>query len=160
VVADNADRLSPADVAKAADRELGEAKAQAAGIAVPVEATVPNGATVTAGWGDKLVAVNRYSPATVSIKAGQTVTWRGVSPYMPHTVSFEPPFRGPLDPNAFLPTGAKSGAKFAGGVSHSGAFGPPPEFPTDTFSLTFTQPGKYSYGCLLHPGMTGTVQVS
>jgi plastocyanin len=160
VVAPDGARLSPAEVAAAADKELGVAKADATGVAVPAQVPVGNGATVAAGWGDKLVAVNRYSPETVSIKVGQTVTWRTVSPYMPHTVSFQPPFQSPDQPNALLPTGVKSGARFGGGVSHSGIFGPPPEFPDDTFSLTFTKPGTYSYLCVLHPGMAGTVQVS
>jgi plastocyanin len=160
VVAPDGPRLSSAEVAAAADKELGEAKAGATGVAVPANVPVGNGATVAAGWGDKVVAVNRYSPETVSIKVGQTVTWRTVSPYMPHTVSFQPPFQSPDQPNALLPTGVKSGARFAGGVSHSGIFGPPPEFPNDKFSLTFTKAGTYPYLCVLHPGMAGTVQVS
>src|SRR5438132_819677 len=84
VVAPDGARLSLAEVAATADKELGVAKADATGVAVPAQVPVGNGATVAAGWGDKLVAVNRYSPETVSIKVGQTVTWRTVSPYMPH----------------------------------------------------------------------------
>jgi plastocyanin len=160
VVASDGERLPPAQVASAGDRELGEAKAQASGIPVPAEVAVPNGAGVTAGWGDKLVAVNRFSPETVTVKVGQPVTWRGTSPWMPHTVSFQPPFKSPAEPNALLPTGVKSGGKFPGGVSHSGIFGPPPTYSSETFSLTFTKAGQYPYLCLLHPGMAGTVQVS
>jgi plastocyanin len=160
VVASEGERLSPAQVASAADKELGEAKAHAAGIPVPAEVPAANGAAVTAGWGDKLVAVNRFSPETVTVKVGQTVTWRGTSPWMPHTVSFQPPFKSPAEPNALLPTGVKSGGRFAGGVSHSGILGPPPYFSVETFSLVFTKAGQYPYLCLLHPGMAGTVQVS
>jgi plastocyanin len=160
VVAADDQRLSPAQVTSAADKELGEAKAQATGIPVPAQAPAANGAAVAAGWGDKLVAVNRFEPATVSIKTGQTVSWKTVSAWMPHTVSFQAPFQSPAEPNAFLPTGTKSGGRFAGGVSHSGIFGPPPEGTFDTFSLTFTKAGRYPYTCLLHPGMAGTVQVS
>lgn len=32
--------------------------------------------------------------------------------------------------------------------------------PTESYSLTFDQPGKYSYNCLLHPGMVGTIEVA
>ena len=101
------------------------------------------------------MAVNRFAPETVSINVGQTVTWRDASPFMPHTVSFQPPFKSPDEPNAFLPVGGRSGARFAGGVAHSGILGPKPAFPADTFSLTFTKAGTYPYLCLLHPGMAG-----
>ena len=160
VVGTDAERVSPAAVAAAADKELGTARAQVDAIQAPAHAPDATGATVTASWGDKLVAFNRFDPETVSIKAGQTVIWRDASPWMPHTVSFQPPFKTPSDPKAFLPTGAKSGSRFAGGVAHSGMFGPTPAFPTDTFSLSFTKPGRYPYLCLLHPGMAGTVEVS
>ena len=160
VVATDGERRSPNAVTAAADQELGAAKASAGSLAPPAPASSATGATVTASWGDKLTAVNRFSPETVSVKVGQTVTWNAGSPYMPHTISFNPPFKSPDEPNAFLPTGAKSGSGFAGGVAHSGIFGPKPFFPTGTFSLKFTKAGKYPYLCLLHPGMAGTVEVS
>jgi plastocyanin len=160
VVGSDAERQTPAKVAAAADLELGQAKAVAAGLAAPAQAPVADGATVVASWGDKLTGINRFSPETVAIKAGQKVTWVDKSPFLPHTISFQPPFAGPSEPGAMLPAGAKSGSKFAGGVAHSGIFGPVPPFPTDSFSLTFTKAGKYSYACLLHPGMAGTVEVS
>ena len=160
VVGSDAERQSSAEIAAAADKELGEVKAQGMGIATPAPATVANGAAVVAGWGDKITAVNRFNPETVSIKAGQTVTWKTVSEWMPHTVSFQPPFKSPAEPNALIATGVKSGGKFAGGVSHSGIFGPPPDGQTETFTLTFTKAGQYAYLCLLHPGMAGTVEVS
>jgi plastocyanin len=160
VVGSDGERISPAAAAAAADKELGEAKATTAGIAAPVPAPASNGANVTASWSDKLVAFNRFEPATVTIKTGQTVTWQDASSWMPHTVSFQPHFKTPSDPGAFLPAGAKAGSRFAGGEAHSGVFGPKPFFPADTFSLTFTKAGKYPYLCLLHPGMAGTVEVS
>jgi len=159
VVGSDAERLSPAQVSAAADKELGEAKTQASGLAAPAPATTANGAGVVASWGNQLIAVNRFSPDTVSIKVGQTVTWTDASPYMPHTISFNPPFKSPDEPNAFLPTGAKSGSDFAGGVAHSGMIGPKPFLPVDSFSLRFTKAGTYPYLCLLHPGMAGTVHV-
>ncbi len=160
VVGSDAERLSPAQVSAAADKELGADKAHAAGLVAPPPPAPATGAGVTASWGDKTTTVDRFSPETVSIKVGQTVTWTDVSPYMPHTVSFNPPFKSPDEPNAFLPTGAKSGSDFAGGVAHSGMIGPKPLLPVDSFSLRFTKAGTYPYLCLLHPGMAGTVQVS
>ncbi|MGH9011567.1 MAG: cupredoxin domain-containing protein [Acidimicrobiia bacterium] len=160
VVGSDAERQSAAQVAATADKELGDLKAQGTSLAIPTAGTAPTGARVTSGWSNKLVAVNRFHPETVTIKAGQTVTWRVHSDWMPHTVSFQPPFQSPAEPNALLPSGVKSGGKFAGGESHSGIFGPPPDGLTDTFALTFTKAGKYPYLCLLHPGMAGTVEVS
>jgi plastocyanin len=160
VVGSDTERQTPAQVAAAADRELGQAKAAAAQLPAPESVATAAGPTVTASWGDKTAVVNRFHPETVSIKVGQTITWRSATTWMPHTVSFQPPFASPSEPDALLPAGAKSGAKFAGGVSHSGIFGPPPFYAPETFSLTFTKAGQYPYLCLLHPGMTGTVQVT
>ena len=160
VAGSDAERQSPAEAAAAADKELGALKAQGSSIAIPAPAPATNGANVVAGWSDKIVAINRFHPETVSIKMGQRVTWKTASDWMPHTVSFQPPFKSPAEPNALLPSGVKSGGRFAGGVSHSGIFGPPPDGKTDTFSLVFTKSGKYAYLCLLHPGMAGTVEVS
>jgi plastocyanin len=159
VVGSDAERQTPAQVAAAADRELGAEKEKVAGLPPPTPATA-DGASVSAGWGTDLIGINRFSPETVAIKTGQKVTWRDQSPFLPHTVSFQPPFATPSEPGAMLPKGAASGSRFAGGVAHSGIFGPKPPFPTDTFSLTFTKAGKYPYLCLLHPGMAGTVEVS
>jgi len=160
VVGSDAERQSPAEVAATADKELGELKAQATSLAIPPAGPTANGADVSSGWSNKLVAINRFHPQSVTIKVGQTVTWRVDSDWMPHTVSFQPPFQSPAEPDALKPSGVKSGGKFAGGESHSGIFGPPPDGLVNTFTLTFTKTGKYSYGCLLHPGMSGTVEVS
>ena len=160
VVGSDAERETAAAVAARADKELGDLKAQSTSIAVPTAGSGPTGATVASGWSNKIVAVNRFHPETVAIKTGQTVTWKVYSDWMPHTVSFKAPFRSPAEPNALLPSGVKSGGRYAGGGSHSGIFGPPPDGETDTFALTFTKAGKYPYLCLLHPGMAGTVEVS
>ena len=159
VVDADADRLSPAQVTAAGDKEFADAKARAAAMAIPSPAPVPNGAEVISGWGDELLTVNRFHPETVSVKVGQTVNWRGMSPFMPHTVSFQAPFQSPAEPDALLPAGTRAGGRFDGGVSHSGIFGPPPGYPAEGFSLTFAKAGQYPYLCLLHPGMAGTVRV-
>jgi plastocyanin len=159
VVGSDNERLAPAAVTAAADKQLGDVKTSAAALAPPTGASDATGATVTASWGDKLIAVNRFEPQTVTVKAGQKVTWHDASPFMPHTVSFSPHFKTPSDKGAFLPVGVKAGARYSSGESHSGIFGPKPPFPADTFSLTFAKAGTYPYICLLHPGMAGTVKV-
>lgn len=40
--------------------------------------------TITAGWGDNIVAVMRFDPSPISIKVGDTVTWKPGSPYEPY----------------------------------------------------------------------------
>lgn len=159
VVASDQDRLTPAQVAVAADKELGGAKSHGESVAIPTPGTVANGTEVLAGWGDKLLAVDRFHPETASVKVGQTVKWRGLSPYMPHTVSFSTPYKSPDEKDALLPLGVKAGGRYSDGVAHSGIFGPKPDYPKDGFSLVFTKAGRYPYLCLLHPGMAGTVLV-
>ncbi|MGH2767505.1 MAG: cupredoxin domain-containing protein [Actinomycetota bacterium] len=158
VVAKDGDRLRPAAAAEAGDGQFKQAQAQAASLKEPVR-QLPGATAITAGWGDNLIAVNRFAPSTVSVKVGDTVTWTDESPYMPHTITFESPFQTPEDPNSFLPAGAKSGSRYSGGVAHSGLIGPAPEFPTTSFSLRFAKAGRYGYVCILHPGMAGVVEV-
>ncbi|MGH2688181.1 MAG: cupredoxin domain-containing protein [Actinomycetota bacterium] len=157
VVEEDADRLSPASVAEAAGKAFEDARVRSGSVQKP-SVEVPGAATVLAGWGDEVVAADVFAPATVEVKAGDTVTWTSESPYMPHTVSFEAPFNAPDAPDALRPAGTKSGAAYEGGTAHSGIIGVPP-YPTKTFSLRFTKPGTYPYVCILHPRMTGTVEV-
>lgn len=78
---------------------------------------------------------NRFDPASVTIPAGTTVTWRWVSGF--HNV---------------MPTGNPT---FTG----NGA----PVSPPTTFSQTFSTPGTYLYFCVVHgtpsSGMRGTIVV-
>jgi plastocyanin len=71
-----------------------------------------------------------YSPATLTIKVGRTVTWINQD-IAAHTVTST--------------TGA-----FNSGNMKSGA----------VFSYTFTQPGNYSYYCTYHSWMKGSIMVS
>jgi plastocyanin len=70
-----------------------------------------------------------FQPATVTVKAGQEVTWTNHDP-AEHTVTQE-------------------GGGFDSGTMAAGA----------TFKTTFDQPGEYRYICTLHPGMKGRVVV-
>lgn len=70
-----------------------------------------------------------YAPATLTIEAGDTVTWTN------------------LDADAHTATGT-SGA-FDSGLLGQG----------DSYSFTFVEPGTYDYLCTPHPFMTGQIVV-
>lgn len=109
----------------------------------PVRFTATATATGNPGGGPSPVEIqlvsdgsgNRFSPASVTIPAGTTVTWRWVSGF--HNV---------------MPTGNPT---FTGN-------GAPISAPT-TFSQTFSTPGTYLYFCVIHgtpsSGMRGTIVV-
>ena len=88
-------------------------------------------ASNAAGAGKVNISQMRFRPATIEVKAGETVTWRNDSGGMPHTVNT----RGKRGPRS--------------GTLGSGQM----------FSHTFDEPGTYEYYCALHPSMTGTVVV-
>lgn len=98
-----------------------------------------------------------FFPSTVTVDAGDTVTWTYPSAE-PHTVTFlaagqatPPP---PSDPNNPKPAG---GATYDGSTYTSSGF----IAMGYSYSLTFTKPGTYTYYCLIHqPEMAGTVVVN
>ncbi|MGW7821071.1 cupredoxin domain-containing protein [Streptomyces puniciscabiei] len=73
-----------------------------------------------------------FSPATLRVKAGTTVTWTNQDTDA-HTVTSTGP-GGPLHSPALATHG--------------------------TYTHTFTRPGSYAYVCTIHPFMTGTVEVT
>ncbi|MFI5972202.1 plastocyanin/azurin family copper-binding protein [Streptomyces sp. NPDC051452] len=80
------------------------------------------------------VTINNFafSPATLKVKAGTTVTWTN------------------RDSDAHTVTSAGTG-----GPLHSAALAT-----HATYTYTFTKPGTYAYLCTIHPFMTGTVEVT
>jgi plastocyanin len=129
------------------------------------------------GYGDQfgLADISRFSPGTVNVNVGDTITWTN-NTGTPHTVSFfsglpdiplftpvpnsagGPPFLA-ITPSVVLPSG---GPTYDGtGYVNSGVIstgGPP----TNTFSLKFSLPGTYHYLCQIHDneGMLGTIVVT
>ena len=73
----------------------------------------------------------KFTPATVTIRAGMTVTWTNRD-VVGHTVNFH-----------------------AAGINSPSVLNQ-----GDTFSHTFTTPGTYAYICDIHPFMHGTVVVT
>ncbi|MFZ1151362.1 MAG: cupredoxin family copper-binding protein [Xanthobacteraceae bacterium] len=71
-----------------------------------------------------------FTPATVTVKAGTTVTWTNKDD-IPHGVG-----------------------------ATNNAFKKSPALDTDdSYTFTFTTPGTYQYFCYLHPKMVGTIVV-
>jgi len=70
-----------------------------------------------------------FSPRTVTVTAGSTVTWKNADEE-PHTVRSDSDL-------------VRSSALDQG----------------DTYSVKFEKPGTYRYGCSIHPTMSGTVIV-
>lgn len=71
-----------------------------------------------------------FKPETVSVKTGDTVTWRFEDKGIPHNV-------------------VANDESFKSDIKDSG-----------TFEHTFEKSGTFSYSCTVHPGMNGTVKVT
>jgi plastocyanin len=114
-------------------------------------AAIPNG----------FVSQDIFTPARISIGAGDTVTWLEETPAA-HNVAL-------LDgkPPAGDPTKPTPQRVYTGGFASSGIIGKAPgigpELFTggDRYSLTFPNPGTYPYVCILHvdAGMAGVIEV-
>lgn len=117
-------------------------------------ADAANSHLVIAGISNDMVGVMRFVRQTVTIRAGQSVTFTNKS-MEPHTVTFGPE---PADPAAItFPYGDP--AHFDGSAPlNSGLMG---IIAPTSFTVTFTKPGTYQYKCALHDymGMVGTVVV-
>ena len=72
-----------------------------------------------------------FSPLTLKIKVGTTVTWKNTTT-APHTVT------------------SNDGKTFNSGIIAPGG----------TFHFTFTKRGTFAYHCQIHPFMTATIIVS
>ncbi len=138
--------------------------------------------TVRAGTGTATDANDGFSPASLTIHAGDRVTWVSGGVDF-HTVSFGiDPHKTPLlvpvgkdahgapilaiNPQIAAPA-IPAGGIYTGGVASSGIGAltgnylnlPGQTFIKAPFTLTFTKPGIYHYACLVHPGMSGTITV-
>ena len=92
-----------------------------------------SGASTTLGPNDVEVANFAFTPSSLTVKAGTTVTWHFDQPSAPHNVV---DLANPPVFNSGTPKG------------------------TGTYSFTFTTPGTYNYVCQVHPNMHGTVIVT
>jgi len=133
--------------------------------AVAGSAGTPPTVRVTGGLNDSrdpTIVVNEYLPAEVTVPTGTTVTWTMAGPE-PHSVTF--PVAGASarptlddDMSLLVPTRPATAGYDGSAFVNSGVV--PLGKDAVDFSLKFTTPGRYSYYCVVHPGMEGTVTVS
>ena len=127
-----ADKKAMADRKAAADKKTSEVKntdtSKTSSNAVTVEMT--KGSSSNSNCANKC-----YTPNTVSIKVGVTVTWKNVDTAA-HTVTSG--------------KGAISDGIFDSGMIMAG----------DSFNYKFDKTGTYDYYCMVHPWMTGSVTVN
>jgi plastocyanin len=104
---------------------------------------------VLMGNDDGTAMVMRFVRPTVTIRAGQSVSFANIGMGAPHTVTF-----GTEPLNVTAPSGDPS--QYRGGNLNSGI-----QIPGATFQVRFLKPGVYHYICALHDtmGMVGTVVV-
>jgi plastocyanin len=91
---------------------------------------IPSAAQNAAPAGAVSIDNFTFTPATLTVKAGTTVTWTNHDD-IPHGIA--------VTNNAFKKSKALD--------------------TDDAFSFTFTTPGTYQYFCYIHPHMTGTIVV-
>ena len=134
--------------------------------ATPRAVAAPTSVSLVAGVNDPKdpnIAVLEYLPAKIKVATGTTVTWSIAGPE-PHSVTFVPPGATvppstQADPSLTLPTPAT--APYDGttlvnsGVQPLGA-----ATEVQKFSMSFAKTGTYTYYCVLHPNMVGTVTVT
>ncbi|MPZ23159.1 MAG: hypothetical protein GEU28_06365 [Dehalococcoidia bacterium] len=107
---------------------------------------------------DITIAVLEYLPESITVAVDTTVRWELSSPE-PHSVSFFPEGQQPPPPGdesvfgPTPPTGPFDGTAFVN--SGLAPLGPEPV----EFDVVFATPGTFSYLCVIHPLMTGTVTV-
>ena len=98
----------------------------------PPAATTPAAPAAEAAAGNINIAIQgmAYQPATMTVKAGSTVTWTN-NDSAPHTVT------------------SSDGGPLASGTLNRG----------NSYSITLDQPGTYNYICKFHPRMRATIVV-
>ena len=110
---------------------------------------------------DRNIAVTEYLPESITVASGTTVEWDLPGPE-PHSVTFFPAGQSPPPPGSdqslFAPT-PPVGPYDGKTLVNSGLLplGPSPAAP---FRVRFDTPGRYNYVCVIHPAMTGTINVA
>ncbi len=142
------------------DNDSSDAKAKAK----VEEATADKPITVRAGVNDtedSTVAVLEFLPEKITVTKGSTVEWDWADTIEPHSVTFQAgatlPAPGPPDEALFAPSPPTG--DFDGTVLTNSGLQPTGPGPASEFKLTFSKSGTYQYFCVIHPLMTGSVDV-
>ena len=101
----------------------------------PGPATTTPAATTpapSAGAGTITIKNFAFTPATLTVKSGTTVTWTNQD-----------------GPTHQIASDSGSSVSFSSNPLATGA----------SYQFTFTTPGTYPYHCAIHPSMTGTIVV-
>lgn len=119
-----------------------------AALGVAAAAACGGGMSSTPGGPRVTIQDFSFSPSTLTVKAGTTVTWSNSGPSAHTTTSDTMTWNSPT-----LVT-ATGGDPYGGGGMAAG-----------TFQFTFNTPGTYNYHCSNHPpasypGFTGTITVT
>lgn len=111
---------------------------------------------------DVSIAVLMYLPQSITVTRGTTVSWALTGPE-PHSVTFFPAGQGippaRSDRSLFAPTPAPGGVHDRRRLVNSGVVPSDPE-PPAPFKLRFDSVGTFTYYCVLHAQMIGTVRVT
>lgn len=89
-----------------------------------------------------------YSPSSLDVSVGDTVTWTSEDEGVRHTVTSGEP-AGDTVPGVSEGAPAKPDGTFDGALDDAGA----------TFTFTFDTTGSYAYFCEVHPSMTAEINV-
>jgi plastocyanin len=121
--------------------------------------------TVQAGINDPNVpevAVLEFMPSELKVAVGTPVTWTWKGAIEPHSVTFVPEGTEPPNETSFgdyLTRTDPSGPYDGTTLANSGLEPLLPGADAPDFTMTFGAPGSYTYYCIIHPKMIGTVDV-
>ncbi len=122
------------------------------------------GPTVQVGLNDPkdpTIAILEFMPEDITVPVDTPVTWSWDGTIEPHSVTFVPDGVEPpneLSLTEYLAPQPAAGPYDGATTVNSGLqpLGPTPAAP---FELSFAEPGDFTYYCVIHPRMTGTVTV-
>ena len=113
---------------------------------------------------DPNIAVLEFLPEKVKVATGTTVTWNIAGPE-PHSVTFVPPGTTvppsvETDPSLTFARRPPPRPTTARTLVNSGVLPLGETSEVQKFSMSFAKTGTYTYYCVLHPNMVGTVTVT